>query len=546
MSDSVPAQSAALPSFNLIDAPWIPVVDQEGVYGEVGLRELFVRAHELREVSDPSPLATFALMRLLLTIAHRIVKGPRDHAAWRKIWEAGRFAEKAVDGYLENWRHRFDLFDRDWPFMQVGGFETIAGAKLTTNLATRLLPEIATGNNATLFDHSDEGRPTPMSPADAARALLVAQTFGLGGGKGPTSRRPGRTKVEHPYSSHAPCVGAVAVLLRRPSVFETLCANMPLIGPSQDPPFRSPDDDHPSWERQEVREPEECVPTGYLEYSSWLARYVRLIPDPVDGRVREMCFAQGAIVADEVYKSPFAFWHFDDKRGQYPVPLNPDRAVWRDSHALLSMRVGDRRSLPPMAVRLASSRSDQLSDDRPAELTCVGLANDKAKPLMWRSESLAVPRTLLTDQDRVDLLGHAIKGVESIWQALRGAIRSLAYRLLEADQKSPDTKDVTRLQDRMLQHVGYWEAMELDFRRFVVALGDAHFDAWEAARVAWLSHAKKVAWAGLGQASGFVEGSVARVGRALAFADRVLGAELAKLEPQPAQPVSNPTSLEAS
>jgi CRISPR system Cascade subunit CasA len=105
----------------------------------------------LQAISDSSPLVTAALHRLLLAILHRCF-GPATPEDWAVLWR-GRdkgFPMDRIRSYLLAWRHRFDLFDEARPFYQT--------AKLRSQKrkapASKLLPELASGNNATLFDHT--------------------------------------------------------------------------------------------------------------------------------------------------------------------------------------------------------------------------------------------------------------------------------------------------------------------------------------------------------------------------------------------------------
>lgn len=78
-------------TFNLVDEPWIPCVTADGASIELGLLDTLTRAHELREMADPSPLVTVALHRLLLAIVHRLLDGPASYDAWCAVWNAGQF-----------------------------------------------------------------------------------------------------------------------------------------------------------------------------------------------------------------------------------------------------------------------------------------------------------------------------------------------------------------------------------------------------------------------------------------------------------------------
>ena len=52
--------------FNLLDEGWIPCVMNTGPVEELGIRDTLLRAGRIRRISDPSPLITISLHRLLL------------------------------------------------------------------------------------------------------------------------------------------------------------------------------------------------------------------------------------------------------------------------------------------------------------------------------------------------------------------------------------------------------------------------------------------------------------------------------------------------
>lgn len=247
-----------------------------------------------------------------------------------------------------------------------------------------------------------------------------------------------------------------------------------------------------------------------------------------------MCFAQGAILDESVaFPNPFAFWIIDEKRGRFPVPLNPERAIWRDSAALFSAVCESAKALPPFAVReLRTGRLKEfVGESGVLNVVCLGLANDKANPLLWRRETIPAGVRLVTGE-AVTTLEAALTEVEAVWQALRSSVRSLAYTLLETEGKSPDTKEVGRLQDRFLGKVDFWGRMESQFHAFLRDLD-------EAAQARWRDAAKREAVAGLRRASQFVEGNAARVGQALVKADRALFVAMAKIGPATPNPTSN-------
>jgi CRISPR system Cascade subunit CasA len=182
------------PSFDLLDQPWLPCIDAEGRTVEVGIREALLRAHELADLRDPSPLTTAALLRLLLAVLHAALQGPRTTPERIAIWQEGRLPTAQIDSYLAHWAGRFDVFDPIYPFYQ--------DPKLTNEPAdtiARLAVELASGNNATLFDHSHDDSAGSIGPAECARWLVTTQAFAVGFGNSAQSKA-----YTHPRFHDAP------------------------------------------------------------------------------------------------------------------------------------------------------------------------------------------------------------------------------------------------------------------------------------------------------------------------------------------------------
>jgi len=533
------------PRFNLVDEPWIPVVDDTGLTREVALQELFISAHELRGLADNSPLSLFSTLRLLFVVAHRIVEGPTSLGHWRRIWNAGRFQESAVKAYFNQWRHRFDLFDPEWPFMQVGGFETVKDGMVAPSSIARLVPELAAGSNPTLFDHSNDTQPVALRQSEAARALLVAHSFGLQGGQGSTSRWPGVKEFKHPNLVDAPFVAGISTWVSRERLFETLVANLVPIGPDRPRPHFSSNEDYPTWERTELRKPGRYVPTGFLEYCSWTIRYIRLLPDP-DAFVRRMYIAQGPVISREAsIENPFAFYIADKQGRRKPVSLETGRAVWRDSSALFATVRDDKTVQPPAAINeLRNGRSRTIfAEHGLLEIKCVGLVPSKGTAVEIRLESVPAQVRILDIVDSVHLLESALAYIENVWTALQMAVFELAFIRVQSSEDNTRGKKLRRKPlstgeqkavRGLSRRLGFWERMDQEFRTFMVGLD-------EPARLVWIQAARHAASDGLERAACFVEGNVARIGCAFSIADSILKAELAKLEPKTPSLESSPT-----
>jgi len=102
-------------SYNLIDEPWIPVLDREGKVQPSSIRNVLIQSQQYRQLAASLPHTNAALFRLLLAILFRVF-GPIDISLWKKIWQQQSFDEAQLNAYLQNWHQRFDLFDSERPF----------------------------------------------------------------------------------------------------------------------------------------------------------------------------------------------------------------------------------------------------------------------------------------------------------------------------------------------------------------------------------------------------------------------------------------------
>lgn len=507
-------------SFSLVEEGWIPCRLSDGTLRELGIRETLSRAHEIREVTDPSPLVTSALLRFLLTLAHCVLEDPEDEDDWQDLWEAGQFPPDRISAYLESWKDRFDLFHPETPFLQVGGFQLLdkKGEAVPGSPVSLLAQELASGNNATLFDHSQDGEPTPREPGWCARKLLATQAWGLFGGKGPTSNLG-----PHGYSFTAPLVGTVQVYLVRPTLFETLLANLLTRDHRH---FQEGELGRPSWEgpgpRTASSDPE--VPGGYLAAMTMPTRFLRLIPEQVDGelRVRWMYTAPGRKLDRTVYDEPFSLRRVHrEKELIYPISLNPERDLWREGGALFGWREHQVESragqdLRPLNLRQACLLREQLARNGTLRVSLFGLANEKAKPLSWTRSDLPCPVCLLADEEKVDLLIETLGDLEAGGTLLWRSFRNLAHDALATEQKAPDPNDEKRIQKKMFRNSGFWIRVGEGLETF---LEDLENDG-EKARSRWIEAMKQIARESFREAISAVPGSEWRRLRAHARVER--------------------------
>jgi len=499
-------------SFDLTREPWIPCVDLNGEAREVSLRDALARAHELRELGGESPLVLAALHRLLLAITHRIY-GPPDRDAWYALWSAGRFDAAPLDAYFDTWRERFDLFHPQRPFYQA------ADSRVKPKALTSLVHDVASGNNATLFDHhTDEGSLT-VTPAQAARYLVVAQAFGLAGLSG----------LDQKFTD-GPCARGMILLIQGKTLFETLLLN--LMRYTEDEPLPRTREDQPAWEMAEPFQDNRTTPRGYLDYLTWQNRRILLFPEETsEGTiVRRMTVAPGLRLADGI-TDPLKPYRRDEKRGLLPLRFSEHRALWRDSATLFNLSLPN--SLAPRTLTwLAELVNEGYLPSDMRRTIALGMANDQAKVEFYRTEHLPLPLAYLQEQQLINSLRSDVLGVaEDVAHQLWGAARTMATFVvaLQADSENahqPAPDDLNRLTAAWGIERRYWSKLEVPFRLALEGLPQDREGTLER----WQSTLQRTAWEAFNDIAHDIEAD-ARTLKATVQGRDQLAAGLAKVLP---------------
>lgn len=201
---------------NLIGDAWIPVLDADGRSATVGLRELYERAHEIRDLALQPP-QRIAVTRLLLCITHAALDGPEDEDDWRACKD--RIVPESL-AYLEERLDRFELYG-DRPFLQVRDLVPTDNFRLD-----KLDFGLAAGDKETLFDHAAASASRVHSPAWTARSLLATQLFAQSSSK--ITRTEWGGCLTDPAPTHAPGIAesAVHALLRGENMLGSVHLNL--------------------------------------------------------------------------------------------------------------------------------------------------------------------------------------------------------------------------------------------------------------------------------------------------------------------------------
>lgn len=443
-------------TFNLIDEKWIPCITSERKFIDVSLRDLFAEAHKIREISCETPIQSAAILPLALAILHRNF-GPASAREWGKLWKAGKFDMERLDTYFEEWHERFDLFHPKRPFYQV------KDDRVQRKPALYLAESIK--NTHTLFNHVTEENAPSLSPARAARTLLQAQAFRLGGG------RSGR---DTPNAVHSIFVGSVLFFARGESLFKTLMLNL----------IRYPDEgfmpttakDEPYWERdvpiQIGKQRLKLAPAGYLDYLTWQTNHVQLFFDTDKGGVTEITIVPVAELIEAV-RSPQKLYKqkLEKKKITYkPLPFRSEKALWRDYHSLLPQ---DSNDYLPAAIRWCARlvKYGQLEDSHVIQLMATGMRSDKAKPIFYRREVMLLPLELLRNAKYAADIEGALGKAEEVAGKLRNALNTLAEHVLQRGAEGkPDPGNRRNLVKQWNALERFWIELEPRFWEFIKAL----------------------------------------------------------------------------
>lgn len=345
-------------TFNLVDDPWIAVRNIDGDAELLSLRQLFHEACRIRRIAGDSPTQDFAVLRIALAVLYRVLEERLSQSSFldlaEELWKGhDRFPVEAIDSYLDQWRHRFELFDAVQPFMQVPDLQTNSGEMRGLEL---LVPD-APGTGS-LFTMRQEV--PALDPATAARWLVHCHAFDFSGIKS-GALGDERVKGGKGYPIGIGWCGWLGgVVVEGANLLETLLLN-------HAPPQELDTRDAPLWELPPLdaaaRATDEIGPYGPMGLFTWPIRRVRLFGD---GRT-----VTGVLVCNgdpidywlQHRHEPMSGWRFSELQAKkrkleavyMPRAHDPSRSFWRGLAALLptaeSGSDASTKTLPPWVVQ---------------------------------------------------------------------------------------------------------------------------------------------------------------------------------------------------
>jgi CRISPR system Cascade subunit CasA len=337
--------------FNLIDEPWIPIVD----VGKVSLKQVFLESG-YRAIGG-NPVQKIALTKLLLAIAQAAFT-PEDDEAWQEL-QPEDLAKKCL-AYLVQWHGQFYLYG-DTPFLQMPAIKTAFIQKFGA-----VLPEISTGNTTVLTQSQAEKK---LSNGDKALLIVQLMGFGLGGKKTDNSvvltkgyQGKLNEKTKPSTGKPGPSIGFLGFLhsfLQGSSLQETLWLNVLTQQQIADMGIFPAGLGIAPW--QQMPEGENCATAESLKASLM----GRLIPLSRFCLLAEQGLHYSEGIAHSGYKEGIADPSTTiDRSGKEAKALwtDPEKRPWRQLTALLSfLSSANNRGADCYQLRLTTSRASNAN-----------------------------------------------------------------------------------------------------------------------------------------------------------------------------------------
>ncbi|MFI5753264.1 type I-E CRISPR-associated protein Cse1/CasA [Streptomyces sp. NPDC051644] len=333
-------ETAGVLSFDLTTQPWVPVLRLNGAQDELSLREVFEQAGALRRLVGDLPTQEFALVRLLLALAHDALDGPRDAEHWADLWaDEDCFAPLAA--YLDDHRGRFDLLDAHAPFFQVAGLHTAKNEVFPLN---RIVADVPNGEP---FFSSRMPAVDRLTFAEAARWVVHTHAYDTSGIKTGVAG-DSRVKGGKVYPLGVGWAGNLGgVFAEGHTLRETLLLN--LVAPADTPGLSSDGhDDLPAWRREACGpgESPKRPPTGVRDLYTWQSRRLLLHADADGVHGVVLGYGDPLPARNKHGFEPMTAWRRstaqEKKHGEplvyMPREHDPARLAWRGIASLIADR----------------------------------------------------------------------------------------------------------------------------------------------------------------------------------------------------------------
>ena len=342
--------------FNLLDEPWIRVIQPDCSVKEVSLTDALVNAHTYCDLRGELATQDIAVLRLLLAVLHTVfervdadgnpspLKSPGDILTrWKTLWNLGHFPAEPIQTYLNGQHEKFWLFHPERPFWQipVATKGTLYGAKKLNGTISE------SENKIRLFSMLSGVEKDELSYSEAARWLLYVNSYDDTSAKASKEYKEQKKEAE----KESPGVGWLGKLGLISAVgnnlFETLMLNLTLLRrPNNNEKWSQ--ENYPCWEQPEPNVGERVkisMPDNAAQLLTLQSR--RLILHRADGKVTGYSLLGGDFFPKEkAFAEQMTVWvpvsEEKQHRGEQVRPQRHDAAkqFWREFPAAFAEQKG--------------------------------------------------------------------------------------------------------------------------------------------------------------------------------------------------------------
>lgn len=371
-------------SFDLRDERWIRAIGTDGKLLELSLRDVLLRAPEVKEITGDIPQQAMPILRLAIAVVRASIReqGIGREALfdkWLDLWEQGHFNVDEVSAYLGKFDCQFNLFGPH-PFYQVTGLAY--DSEKTFDPVSEMIAGVPKPDKY-LFSLRGKEAPNKMSFAEAARWLVYIQAYDVAGIHTPvvgnSSVKSGKVYPPKGIPSTGWLGNLGGVYLEGANLFETIMWNMVLFDSSyEDIDLCGNPQDLAPWELP-VPAPDGRVlqsPTGPIGLETLQSRRLRLVLDETGSEVVGIinCYGDALhpVMASAVEK--MTAWRQSkeqQKKLNMPsMPLMPlghdgSKALWQGLPGLLQIQQdkgGETIDLRPGVIRWAEQLFDYMDE----------------------------------------------------------------------------------------------------------------------------------------------------------------------------------------
>ncbi len=467
--------------FDVLNEEWIPVVMTDGSTKEYGLLDLFENANEIKDITDPSPLVRYGIMRLLIAFVTDVFR-PKTVKDMGQLLEArcfdiGKIKKYIADCKVEMGCNCFDLFDKSFPFLQTAYDSLYDKEKSVANIFN----EIPSGNNHTHFLHLPENEHA-YCPAVCIRALCAVNVFALA--------------MVQEYPSGINNTPPWFVLIKKENMFESILVNTLCEKQIENSEMRKEMYYPPvAWRDKTKIIPKKVVPlTSYLRGLTWTARRICLIPDAESGTctfsgkkseilIRKIWFSQGWNSNDKGSSDSGNKWidphvgytRVNKKNKEEIKSIKPsaEDSAWRD---LAGIAFGD-VSKPLTVFQYINNKQLRKNEGvRKMELELFSLSTDNAKVCEWFNETFSLRFDVIENDEKSREIKLIIQSIEEAAAILKRKLSVVFVNLFK--NKSKGKKNMSERYNLISQaQVNFFSRMrEYFFDTFIPALCEVNIE----------------------------------------------------------------------